>query len=479
MNGSATVFLLLNAIALLRLPRRWAPLPLLLGTCYMTLGQEIVLGSLHFTVIRILVAVGFLRVALRGEHLAGGPNGLDWLMAAWGLWALLSSFFHDDVAATFVNHLGIVYNACGIYVLLRFFCQSLDDVIMLSRITAILLVPLSLLMLIEKTTGHNLFSMLGGVAEISEIRDGRIRAQGPFAHPILAGTAGAVCLPLMIGLRRSHRTAGNWGAAACAAMIVASTSSGPILSALSGIGALFMWRWRYRMRIVRWAAILGYVGLDVVMNAPAYYLLARIDLTGSSTGWHRAALIEAAVKHLSEWWLAGTDYTRHWMAYGVGWSPNHVDITNHYLQMGVTGGLLLAVLFIAVLAKAFSFVGIGLRRRAGMPFADRFMIWTLGAALFAHATTFVSVSYFDQTFVFLYLTLAAISAVRRVPPRIGTGTTTGARMTKGSGGRNPRDRQEKGARTQEAPSRSLCWNDPAVHSQEGELVVPGKVRGNR
>ena len=55
MNALATLFLLVNAVALLALPRRWAPVPLLVGACYMTLGQGIDIGPFRFTVIRLLV----------------------------------------------------------------------------------------------------------------------------------------------------------------------------------------------------------------------------------------------------------------------------------------------------------------------------------------------------------------------------------------------------------------------------------------
>lgn len=410
MNSIAVAFLFINAIALLLLPRRWAPLPLLVGACYMTLGSGVEIGPFHFQVIRILVAVGVVRVIMRGERLADKMNSLDWLMVAWAAWALMSSLFHKDVFEVFVNRLGLIYNGCGIYFLLRMFCRSLNDVVSLCWITAIILVPLSIVMLSEQATGRNIFSALGGVAELSEVRNGKIRAQGPFAHSILAGTVGAVCLPLMIGLWRQHRKAAIVGTAACLLMIFASASSGPILSALFGIGALFMWRWRHRMRLLRWCALLGYIGLDLIMNAPAYYLLARIDLTGSSTGWHRAFLIEAALAHLSEWWLAGTDFTRHWMPYGVDWSGNQSDITNHYLMMGVAGGLPLMLLFVAVLATGFSFVGRTLRQMPELSPQSQFMIWALGVSLFAHSVTFISVSYFDQSFVFIYLSLAVIGS---------------------------------------------------------------------
>ncbi len=411
MNDIAIAFIIVNAVALVTLPRQWAPLPLLVGACYMTLGQGIELGSFHFPVIRILIVFGMVRVLMRGERMMGGMNGLDWLIVAWAAWSLASSLFHKDVPGTLVNRLGLVYNACGMYYLLRIFSQSLDDVVTQCRIAAIILVPLSLMLLVEKTTGHNLFSALGGVLENSEIREGKIRAQGPFAHPILAGTAGAVCLPLMIGILRQHRKTATAGLAACCCLVYASASSGPILSAVCAIGAVGMWHWRHRMRLVRWLAVLGYIGLDLVMKAPAYYLIARVDLTGSSTSWHRAALIDAALEHLSEWWFAGTDYTRHWIAYGVDWSENHVDFTNHYLQMGVWGGLPLMLLFIAVLARGFSFVGRMLRLTPELPPRSAFTIWSLGATLFTHAVTFISVSYFDQSFVFIYLTLAMIGSL--------------------------------------------------------------------
>jgi O-antigen ligase len=103
------------------------------------------------------------------------------------------------------------------------------------------------------------------------------------------------------------------------------------------------------------------------------------------------------------------------MPSGVTWNANHTDITNHYLQMGVMGGLPLMFLFIGLLATAFVYVGrrVKLVRRIRMK--DRFVIWALGSALFAHATTFISVSYFDQSAMFIYLTLAAIGSVCHAP----------------------------------------------------------------
>ena len=411
LSTPALIFLSVTAAMLLFLPQRWAPLPLLVGTCYITYGQGIEVGPYSFTVVRLLVAVGIVRVVLRGERLAGGMNSLDWLMIAWAAWALISLVFYNDPLSKLTFRLGLVYNTCGIYFLIRAFCQSRDDLVGLVRITVILLTPVAVEMLYERMMGYNPFSFFGGVPVTPMFRAGGFRAQGPFAHAILAGTVGAVCLPLMIGLWRQYRNFSALGIAACLAMIFTSGSSGPILSALAGIGALFLWRIRHRMRLVKGLAVLGYIMLDLVMKAPAYYLIARIDLGMGGTGWHRARLIESAFEHLHEWWLAGTDYTRHWMPTGVSWSPDHTDITNHYIKMGIIGGLPLMILFIILLAKGFSYVGHTLKNEDDQNPGSQFFLWALGASLFAHAATMISVSYFDQSFIFLYLVLAAIGSL--------------------------------------------------------------------
>jgi hypothetical protein len=168
------------------------------------------------------------------------------------------------------------------------------------------------------------------------------------------------------------------GILATGAIVVTSGSSGPIMTSFFILCGLFLWKRRDNMRLIRWTALFAIIVLDVIMNAPVYYLLARIDLTGSSTGWHRAALIEAAIGHLNEWWAAGTDYTRHWMPTGVYWSGDHTDITNYYIKMGVIGGLPLMLLFIGTLVAGFASVGKALRLNKDGPVEEQFLIWTWG-----------------------------------------------------------------------------------------------------
>jgi hypothetical protein len=410
MNSVALMFLLIDAAALLVLNRRWAALPLLVGACYIPAYLSLDLGPLHFTAIRVLVAVGLIRVAIKREWPIYGLNGLDRAMIAWAAWLFFSGLFHNDPMSTSVYRMGLIYDACGIYYLIRCFCRSMEDIFDFCQLTAFLLVPLAVEMINEKITVHNLFSILGG-GDVPIIRNGKVRANGPFAHPILAGTVGAVCLPMMIGLWGLHRKSSVIGILTCFMITYSSASSGPILSAVAGLFALYMWRYRHLVPLLLRSIIPGYIALDLYMKDPAYFIIARIDLAGGSTSWYRCRLIQVAIEHLSEWWLIGTDYTRHWMWVVVNWSQDHTDITSHYIQMGVLGGLPLLLLFIFVLVKGFQGVTLALQNDRNNTISSRFMIWAMGASLFAHTATFVSVSYFDQTFVFLYLTLAAISSV--------------------------------------------------------------------
>ena len=67
------------------------------------------------------------------------------------------------------------------------------------------------------------------------------------------------------------------------------------MTAIAGMGAVCVWRVRRHTRLLRWAAVVAYILLDIVMTRPAYYIVTRLDVTGSSTGWHRAKLIESAI----------------------------------------------------------------------------------------------------------------------------------------------------------------------------------------
>lgn len=413
MNLLALVLFCVCAAGILLLPRKWAAIPLIVGCCYMTAGEGIDIGSFRLPVFRLLLLVGIIRVVMRGEKLAGGLSTIDKLMLAWGAWTLFASLFQAQVPGSGLKYnAGIVFNVAGIYFMIRSLCRDTREVAEMLGMVGIILLPVALAMVYEQVANRNLFSVFGGVPEVPDFRNGRIRAQGPFNHAILAGTIGATSLPFALALWHRYRIRALIGAAAGGLMILTCASSGPILSALFAFFAVGMWRFRRHCRKLRWAAVAMYLLLMAVMNRPPYFLVAEIDLTGASTGWHRAFLIKQTIAHWSEWVFVGTNHTRHWMPNQGAISDNHTDVTNYYIAFGVVGGLLCMLLVIAMLAVAFKWVGRSVDRLTA---ADRrpeaFAIWCIGASLFSHAMSSFSVAYFGQAQLFFWIPVAVIASL--------------------------------------------------------------------
>jgi len=413
LNAIGLLFTLVFSAFLVALPRRLAAIPLLIGAAYMTRGQVLDIGPAHFDVVRILVTVGFFRAVLKEESITR-MNSIDRMLILWAIWLIVSSAFHTSEAWVF--RAGMVWTELGCYFLFRIFVQDAEDVLLIFKVLCVALIPVAVLMLLEKSTGRNYFGVLGGTSEVVDFRHGHFRARGSFAHAILAGSVGATCFPMALYLWKKYHKLALAGLFSTVGIILASTSSGPIMMVLFILFGLVIWKLRKYLGAIRWLGITAVIALDVVMKDPVYFLMARIDISGGSQGWFRARLIQSSIEHLDEWWLAGTDYTRHWMSSGIPANSVSADITNHFLGMGVMGGLPLMFLFIMVLVAGFGKVGRALRENESASMEQRFLIWTLGTILFGHVMNFWSISLFDQSVVFFYLILACISAVQVAKP---------------------------------------------------------------
>jgi len=423
-NPLLVVFAIVLLVAQFVLPRRFAFMPLLIAACH--LPNVPVVTSI--TVVRLLVLAGLLRASASGIFVWSARQPLDRLLVLWACWAILSSFGHvaKDNYNPLTVHMSMAFDYVATYLYARAYLRGQEDLVRFSKCLALILVPLALLLLVEKATGRNVYAAVGATIEEAWVRGGKIRAAGPFGNAILAGTVGGVCFPLMIMLRRGAPRFALMGLMACVVIIVCSASSTPVMCLFAGVMALALWRWRGCLPQIRIGIIAMIIALAVVMNAPVWFLIARIDITGGSTSWHRAELIDQAVKHIGEWWLIGTDYTRHWMAYGIQWSQDHVDITNHYVQMGVRGGILLMFLFIVILFKSFQVLGREMEAMRNTGDRSEFTLWCVGAALFVHAFTFMAISYFDQSYVFFCMLIGALPGLcSSAVPRVESATTQG------------------------------------------------------
>lgn len=414
--GTITPFTLYFTIAMgiltIILPRKMALLPLIITCSYITVGQRILIFDKDLTVFRIILIFGWVRLLFRGELTSFRFNAIDKALIWWVIASIILGTLLD--ASEFVSRIGLAYNAMGLYFLFRFLIRDLDDIEMLSKILAIVIVPLAISMIIEKSTARNIFSVFGGVDEMTMIREGKLRCQGPFRHPILAGTFGATLMPLFASLlfkEKITKSIAIIGISSSSIITFASASSGPALAYIFGLVGFLIWPLRRKMRMVRWGIVSALIVLHLYMIDPVWYILARIAGVMGGTGWHRSELIDTTIRHFNEWWLVGTTYTAHWMPLVLPGYPKMCDITNQYVWEGVSGGIVKLILFIIIIVRSFRAVGVSLQVMEDRPFSTKILVWSTGISLFGHAVSYISVVYFDQMIVFWYLLLGMIAAL--------------------------------------------------------------------
>jgi hypothetical protein len=383
----------------------------------MTYGQQLEILGLNFTVLRLVILIAWMRLIVRGELHELQLNSIDKVFICWVVVGFIANMLLWQRFEALVNNLGRAYNAVGLYFLFRVLIRDISEIENFIKISAVIIAPLALIMIFEAFSGRNIFSSFGGVPQISLVRNGYVRAQGPFRFSGLAGTVGASLMPLFVSLWFSERNKFNAfiGFAAATVITIACHSSAPLLAYCLGLLALLMWPLRRHMRIVQYVILFSAVSLHMLMKAPVWYIIARLARFTGGTGWHRSEIIEKAVVHFKDWWLVGTRDTGHWMPYSMGegfrYEYDSADLTNKYVAEGVNGGFFTLLLFVSIIVLCFREIGISLRRHEDQPFSVQIIIWSLGASFFVHVASFISVTYFDQTIVFWYLSIAMISGL--------------------------------------------------------------------
>lgn len=380
--------------------------------CFIPTAQRIAILGFDFDPLRLLIISGFIRVIVRSELLSVATRPIDYVFAVYTIVAWLSyCVLFGFAPSAVIYRCGELFTIIGIYILCRCFLRSRDDVQRLAFILAILAMIVCGFFLIEWSTGRNMFSVFGRVRWITVIREGRLRCQGAFPHPILAGCFWAGVLPIAAILYWStdrKPLLACAGSIAALVIVITCSSSTPAMM----IVVIAMLAIVYPVRGLLPMFLLMFAGVAllrwIVNGNPPWHLIARIDLVGGSTGWQRYHLIDQAIWRFPEWCLIGTRSTAHW-----GWGLR--DVTNQYILEGVRGGFLSMALFCLILGLAFRHLAIG---PGGDPH-DRqtsAIRWCLVCALAGHAAAFFAVSYFGAVQAIYWSTVAAAIAIETDQP---------------------------------------------------------------
>lgn len=409
LNPIALAFTLVMCIAILKVKREYIIVPLILVACFITNMQRISIAGVDFSMLRIITILGLLRIAVRGERLSMTFNTIDKIMVYYSIIRIITYTILWSSGSALVFMLGQSLDTLGAYFLIRLAINDLTEYDVIIKTIVFSSIFISIFMVVEHLSGgRNIFYIFGGVLEFSEIRNGRLRAQGAFGHSILAGTFGATFLPLCWGLwNRNYKFLAFCGAIASLIITFASSSSGPVLALITGFFGILFWNFRKFTKIARNSFFLMVVFLHLVMKAPVWHLISRIDVVGGSTGYHRFLLIDAFVNNFVNWLAFGVRETR-------AWGHGLQDITNQYILEGVRGGIIPLILFIIVIIKCFKTIGV-VRARVVDDVNLQKYVWAMGVSLLTHIVSFISVSYFEQLVFFYYLLIALISSLNNLP----------------------------------------------------------------
>lgn len=407
-----TVLILIGLLVFV-LPRKYFIIPLFLGIVLIPYSQNFYVGGQHLFVYRILLLIGWARVlssGLTGAEglLPGGFGTLDKLFTIWAIYRALATVLLFMQGGAIPGQVAFLWDALGGYFLFRCLIRDEEDILLVLKAFAIAAVVASIGMIYEQHTRQNLFAFLGGVRPAPEIRNGRVRSQAIFAHALLAGAFGSTLFPLFIWLWQRGKSwfFGILGAAAAVVMTFTASTSTPIMTLIGVLAAFCLWPLRKNMRLLRWGIVGGIVVLQLFMKAPVWFAIAHIDLSGGSTGWDRAELIDNFLRHAGNWILVGTHDN-------VNWGYDMWDQCNQFVLEGESGGLVGFVCFIAMFVVGFRRIG-NARKAVEGDQRKEWLIWIFGAALFGQIMAYFGIDYFDQTKFVWYALLVMISVVTLV-----------------------------------------------------------------
>ncbi len=391
------IVLLLCLLGMVFKGKQWVVPLLLVFIFVIPSAQRIVIAGIDFSFLRIIILSALFKGHLIGLTQRFLFQKSDKIVLLWAIWAIIA---YGVLLASFsavVTRTGFMIDAVGAYFVGRLYLKSWQDLKRSILFVGYASLPVLAFFLVERATGENLFYVFGGIDQYNLVREGRIRCQGPFSHPIMAGLFWTSVLPwlALMWIRRDASRMQLIAMVVAVVLIIFNTaSSTPVMAILLTAAGLALFRYRGILPGLRWLAIIGLVFAQIILEKGAAHLIARINIFAGSTGWHRYHLINQAINHSGEWFWVGTLSTDHW-GDGLG------DVTNQYILEAVRGGLLGMVLFIMFLVASFKLIARAIKLCSNED--DRWVPWMGGVVFFVHSFTFLSVSYFGQMVASFFL----------------------------------------------------------------------------
>ncbi len=418
MQGITLTIGLFLSFLVLTLRPHYALVAYITGLLWYPSELAVSIGTIDITVGRLVVCVLILRC------LCDDRIRCKFKWSDLDTWVAVSMMVYSGVTlltrpslASIENRGGFIMDSWFAYLVARFIITDRATLISVIKFIGVFLVPLAVLGCIEVLTGWQPFlplrrfspwlaiaSHVGG-----DMRWGLARAVGPFSHPILFGGGFAMFLPLIYYLRYQKGYWHNLAYILSSVIVVGALSSlsvGPWVMVMVVIVCLAMEKYRIRSRPILILFVLASIVVEILSDDAFYFVFAEYTSTLGGAGWHRAKLIEVAIRHFGQWWFLGC------RGQDPGWGHyfgmSFTDVTNEYILSGVKYGIAGVIVLCGTLATAFR--GLMLAYKKAVLLVDKSLYWSLGTALFSVAVAWMSVSFFGQLTPLFYVVLGIIGS---------------------------------------------------------------------
>jgi hypothetical protein len=396
----------------------------LAALCWYPQSVTLKLGTLDFSLSRIAILALLANAILRFKL---------WKSVRWGwmdAWIVLFFVGHSlalsqNVPSNIwvVREAGGLLNTAFVYLAVRMIVDDRAKVIALIKALILIGLPLAALGIVQMTTGKNPTNYLLPFysedltvrATRENLRFGMHRASVTFGNYISFGLFFAGVAPLCVGLWRARAWSKVTIVALTLALLVgvfSSLSSAPLFAIVAAAGITIAYPLR-RFWPVLLGAFLGCVlFVEVFSDSHFYHVLARLAMNPATARYRIGLMEEAFGGGMSGHWFAGYGYV------GIGpgndntnFHWHHRDIVNIYLAVLVRFGLLGLIPFVAL--NVLYYRRLVQAARATTDRADKWLIWTISAALIGWNVAMMTVSALGPMNTLLYVFMGLCASLPR------------------------------------------------------------------
>ena len=380
-------------------PRKYLIWPVVVIACFISPAQRFAVLGMDFHFLRAITLMLLVRILifrdLKDVRLGRADLALCGLVAMIVLCTLARGGINPAMTQA-----GKMIELFCLYFIGRALVRNLDDVRYMLLGVGLLAIPVGISFVVEQYTRYNFFSLFGGIPEMTVIRDGKLRSQGSFVHPITAGVFWASFAPMFMAqiFAKQRGLLYIWigwvGFIMCCVCAFMTNSSTSIAGILIGLTGWCFYKFRNNLRMIFWIMLICVFIIHMASTRGFHgVIFTRISFISASTGYHRYMLFEGLFNNVQKWFFVGTNNRM--------FNRSFIDVTNQYILTAIDGGIVALFLQLSLIVMAFKAVGRALR--ASTVKSDTLLVFGIGVAYLVAVISFTAVSAYGEGVIPLYL----------------------------------------------------------------------------